>query len=541
MEFRRVQTNEEESAKTEGSLEPNTGRELNGLVDTGGRASLKSREGNIARCGTPWTKNSNAKRERADHKGKVQRARRNDEICGNISVSIFSEKAEKTRAESYDKYSPQPLSPSLFEMNSERWVAYVNSVLRQCQGSTDATQFEEKENPLQMKQENYSTKTQITSSQASTLPESSVKRDHKLLEKSGEAAHSPTMPETSRWGMNTYLGDVRWGEKAYKERIRRCQELIQDGESYELCLTNQMLLSDKSMELVKDPLDFYLSLRRTNPAPYGAFFSFRGKYFGEGHQNGVWNRKGCSVSHESQSPSCLGLSRGERKNGDGKSESREFCILSCSPERFLRITKAGEVESKPIKGTRPRGRNEKEDREIIQELKNSEKDFAENLMIVDLTRNDLGRVCVPGSISVPKLMHVETYATVHQLVSTIRGELGGQSTPLDALKAAFPPGSMTGAPKKRSTELLDVIEGGRRGIYSGCIGFIGFGGAVDLNVVIRTVVWSPERMTLGTGGAIIHVSDVEEEHIEMILKTRGIFMALRNFENEQKKSSLLGN
>mmetsp|Transcript_27374 Transcript_27374/g.46073 ORF Transcript_27374/g.46073 Transcript_27374/m.46073 type:complete len:136 (+) Transcript_27374:1177-1584(+) len=129
-------------------------------------------------------------------------------------------------------------------------------------------------------------------------------------------------------------------------------------------------------------------------------------------------------------------------------------------------------------------------------------------------------------------MHIESYATVHQLVSTVTGCLRTNITSSDAVRAAFPPGSMTGAPKRRSCDLLATLEGGRRGIYSGCIGFFGLGGGVDLNVVIRTVVWTPAMMTIGTGGAIIHMSEAEEEYEEMLLKTRVILNALQKYQSK---------
>ncbi|GAB5362216.1 hypothetical protein AAMO2058_000779200 [Amorphochlora amoebiformis] len=315
------------------------------------------------------------------------------------------------------------------------------------------------------------------------------------VKKTLRACQTPkTRPKTrpeEKAGENVALRTAksRWNREQYLKRIERCVEVIADGESYELCLTNQLKIQGKNVE---DPLGLYLELRNENPAPYAAFFSFRGPYFAK----------------------------------------KEFCILSSSPERFLRINRNREIESKPIKGTRPRGATIKEDQAIIAELKGSEKDFAENLMIVDLTRNDLGRVCIPGTVQVPRLMHVESYATVHQLVSTVTGVLSSHVSASDVVRAAFPPGSMTGAPKQRSTQLLQSLEGGRRGIYSGCIGYFGFGGAVDLNVVIRTIIWTPSNMTIGTGGAIVHLSEPEEEHNEMLLKTRAIFHALRRYDRK---------
>ncbi|OMO81246.1 ADC synthase [Corchorus olitorius] len=269
--------------------------------------------------------------------------------------------------------------------------------------------------------------------------------------------------------------------KEYVKDVEKCLKYIKDGESYELCLTTQIR---KSIGKV-DPLRLYLHLREKNPAPYAAWLNF---------------------------------------------SKQNLSICSSSPERFLRLDRNGILEAKPIKGTIARGATLEEDEQLKLQLQYSEKDQAENLMIVDLLRNDLGRVCEPGTVHVPHLMEVESYATVHTMVSTIRGQKQSNVSAVDCVKAAFPGGSMTGAPKLRSMELLDSIESCSRGIYSGSIGFFSYNQTFDLNIVIRTVVIHGNEASIGAGGAIVALSDPEQEYEEMILKTRAPANAVMEFQ-----------
>ncbi|HWI95795.1 MAG TPA: aminodeoxychorismate synthase component I [Solirubrobacterales bacterium] len=254
----------------------------------------------------------------------------------------------------------------------------------------------------------------------------------------------------------------------YHEDIEACKRYLTAGHSYEICLTNTL-----ETETDADPLELYRALRRANPAPFAAYLRF----------------------------------------GD-------LAVLSSSPERFLSIDRDGRAEARPIKGTARRGATPVEDARLAAELSSGEKSRAENVTIVDLMRNDLGRVCEIGSIDVPELMAVESYETVHQLVSSISGRLRPDLGPLDAVRACFPPGSMTGAPKRRTMEIIDELEGAARGVYSGAIGWFGLGGACDLSVAIRTIVLDGERATIGAGGAIVIDSDPREELAEMMLKAR---------------------
>lgn len=274
----------------------------------------------------------------------------------------------------------------------------------------------------------------------------------------------------------TQVGEPVWAytDGEYVAMIEDCQQSIRAGNAYQLCLTTEVTL-----ESHPDPVDTYLRLRELSPSHHGGFIRI----------------------------------------GD-------VSLLSSSPEKFLTVTVDGVVESQPIKGTRRRGSTSEEDAALHSELLSSEKERAENLMIVDLVRNDLSRVCEVGSVAVTSLLVVESYAQVHQLVSTVRGKIAAGFDAVDAVTACFPAGSMTGAPKLSALHILDTLEQRPRGIYSGAWGYFGLDGTVDLAMTIRSIVIDSHGVTIGTGGGITALSVPVEELEETRIKAAALLRAL---------------
>lgn len=285
----------------------------------------------------------------------------------------------------------------------------------------------------------------------------------------------PPLPVDSGADIDRVESGMRANREEYLAAVHQCQELIRAGESYEMCLTTAVQWPMVGL----DERALYRAIREASPVPFG-----------------VWLR------------------------------TPEVSVLGASPERFCSVGATGGVQARPIKGTRGRDPDPGADAALAAELAASVKDRAENLMIVDLLRNDLHRVCRSGSVRVPELFAVETYATVHQLVSTVTGELADGMSAVDLLASAFPGGSMTGAPKVRTMRLLHEIEQHPRGVYSGAIGWLGVNGAMDTSIVIRTVTLVEGQARFGIGGAVTALSDPEEEYAEILHKARGLARAL---------------
>lgn len=279
----------------------------------------------------------------------------------------------------------------------------------------------------------------------------------------------------------------------YAADVAGCQALIGAGETYQVCLTQQLFRAAAGVT----PRALYPVLRRTNPAPYSLYL-----------------RIGDSAG--SSDPNCLAL-------------------CGCSPERFLRLSSTGAVEAKPIKGTAARVAPHgcAADADAAARLAASPKERAENLMITDLLRNDVGRVAVPGSVAVPVLCGVESFASVHQLVSTVSAQLAPHAACDTLMAASFPPGSMTGAPKLRTCGFVHALErGARRGPYAGCAGYISSSGASDWAVTIRTVVFHRGALSIGAGGAVTALSRPQEEVAEMRLKAAALLAAVAAVDAE---------
>ncbi|MCT4605551.1 MAG: aminodeoxychorismate synthase component I [Marinisporobacter sp.] len=261
----------------------------------------------------------------------------------------------------------------------------------------------------------------------------------------------------------------------YLKAINKVKDYILSGDIYQANMTQRF-----SCHIHEEPIMLYNRLRAINPAPFASFLNY----------------------------------------GD-------FHIVSSSPERFIKIN-GNKIETRPIKGTRPRGKKLEEDIKNKEELLSSEKDQAELLMIVDLERNDLGKISKTGTVKVTELFHLETYPTVYHLVSTVIGEIKDEYDVIDCIEATFPGGSITGAPKIRAMEIIDELEPTQRNIYTGSIGYIGFNGNTDLNIVIRTIVCKNDKAYFQAGGGIVWDSDADLEYEETLHKAKALIKALKD-------------
>ena len=271
------------------------------------------------------------------------------------------------------------------------------------------------------------------------------------------------------------MGQWRLTTEAYQHRAIQIQAMLEGGEAAGICLTDSYHLADYR----GDSLDLYGRLRAKNPAPYAGYLRFN-------------------------------------------TFDDELEVLCASPEEFLKVDRDGLVESKPIKGTVARSSDPAQDVQIAQQMVADPKIQSENLMITDLLRDDLAKVTQPGTVTVPKLMAVESFATVHQLVTTVTGHLRPNTPVVEALRAVFPGGSMTGAPKSLSITALDHLEAGPRGIYSGAMGWLGDNNTAELNVVIRSIIIDAGRLSIGAGGAVVVGSDPVAEELEKQLKAQAL-------------------
>lgn len=262
----------------------------------------------------------------------------------------------------------------------------------------------------------------------------------------------------------------------YQSAFDAIQRYLLAGDCYQVNLAQRYAAQAEG-----NAFQAYLQLRRLSPAPYSAF---------------------------------LNLPQAQ--------------ILCASPERFLHVQE-GLVETKPIKGTRPRMADMLHDAQVADELRHSRKDIAENLMIVDLLRNDLGKSCVPGSVQVPKLFEVESYAQVHHLVSTVTGQLADGQDALTLLRHCFPGGSVTGAPKQRAMQIIEQLEPNQRGVYCGAMGYVGYDGNMDSNIAIRTLVYSNSEIRFWVGGGIVADSEVAAEYQETLDKAAAMLKLLQQF------------
>ncbi len=311
-----------------------------------------------------------------------------------------------------------------------------------------------------------------TGSRQQTRAESRLKELRELLEQSpppediSDIYSDPEVDAPVRLRSN-------FTREGYVEAVQAVREYIMAGDIFQANLSQRF-----EADMPLPPYELYRRLRRINPAPFASYLNLDG-----------------------------------------------VTVVSASPERFLRV-RGDLVETRPIKGTRPRGGDPASDRALARELQDSIKDRAEHVMIVDLERNDLGRVCRYGTVRVSELMALERYATVYHLTSTVEGRLRQGKDVVDLLKATFPGGSITGAPKVRAMEIIDELEPTKRSVYTGDIGYFSFDGSLDINIVIRTILVKDGKAYFQVGGAVVYDSDPEGEYIETLDKAKALVSAL---------------
>lgn len=287
-----------------------------------------------------------------------------------------------------------------------------------------------------------------------------------------EKAEKETFPQSEKT-VKAPETAADFSREDYMDAIQRMIHYIVEGDIYIANMTQRLQITSSM-----PPFELFERLRQNNPSPFGGYFNYGG-----------------------------------------------FQVVSASPERFLKMTD-GLIQTRPIKGTRKRGSTQEEDNALKQELEQSGKDKSELLMIVDLERNDLNRVCIPGSVIVDELFSVETYATVFHLIANVTGILRPELTVMDLLEAAFPGGSITGAPKLRAMELIDELEHSRRNLYTGSMGYLSLDGNCDFNIVIRTALYKDGVYHLGVGGGITFESDLAFEYEETLQKAKALLEAL---------------
>jgi len=301
----------------------------------------------------------------------------------------------------------------------------------------------------------------------------------KAFQESAQVGPYPHPLSQRNRGGQAVAVESHFDESSYSRAVQTVKDHIAAGDVYQVCLTHRL----EAPLVGGTAWDLYRELRAINPAPFASYLKFP-----------------------------------------------KVEVVSSSPERFLKLDAAGVAESRPIKGTRPRGGTPAEDERLRRELQNSPKDRAENVMIVDLVRNDFGRVCSYRSVQVPDFLAIEPYATVFQMVSTVQGRLAPGRDRFDLIRACFPGGSMTGAPKIEAMKIIDRLEPVARGIYSGAIGYLGFGGRMDLSMAIRTILVKDHRCYFHVGGGIVADSDPAAEYRETQDKARALLAALLNLK-----------